>query len=44
MRKDNEEKSKSRMEAERKPREAETFRQNAHSRACHKMQNSEVTS
>jgi hypothetical protein len=38
MRKHNEEKSKSRMEAKGKQREAENFRQNTHSHACHKRQ------
>jgi hypothetical protein len=44
MRKHNEEKSKSRMEAEGMPREAESFRKDADSRACQNMQNSEMKS
>jgi hypothetical protein len=44
MRQDNEEMNKTRIEAERKPGEAENFRQNAHSNACEKMQHSEMTS
>jgi hypothetical protein len=44
MRQDNEQKSKSSIEAEGKQREAENLRQNAHSHACQKMQNEEVTS
>jgi hypothetical protein len=39
MRKENEEKSKSRIEAEGKPGEAETFRRNADSHACQKVPN-----
>jgi hypothetical protein len=43
MRKDNEEMNKTRIEAERTPREAENFGQNAHLHAGQKMQNSEMT-
>jgi hypothetical protein len=44
MRKHNEEKSKSRMEAEGKQREAEDLRQHADSHACQNMHNSEMKS
>jgi hypothetical protein len=42
--KDNEEFNKTRIEAERKPRETENFHQNADSNACEKMPSYEMTS
>jgi hypothetical protein len=44
MRKDNEGMNKSRMEAEGKQREAESFRENVDSYACQQIQDSELRS